>query len=205
MNTVNRLGDRQWNKSRSKILPCADWVKLDMLRRALKLHEGKLSLRHRSADQSPFGHSIGPTISKRTRDSPGQIVITVISSLRSALCSLIHAQRNCMFWRFIWPLERFTFECTTRARLLRVVRLDSSRRSAQITGAICFIQIRVSVLPMTQKHCAVVSACQLQLLTYIYCTRCETDSARALQLTLSAPTDTLHQRAQENVLDLNAE
>lgn len=109
MNTVNRLGDRQWNKARSKILPCADWVKLDMLRRALKLHEGKLSLRHRSADQSPFGHSIGPTISKRTRDSPGQIVITVISSLRSALCSLIHAQRNCMFWRFIWPLERFTF------------------------------------------------------------------------------------------------
>lgn len=94
MNTVNRLGDRQWNKARSKILPCADWVKLDMLRRALKLHEGKLSLRHRSADQSPFGHSIGPTISKRTRDSPGQIVITVISSLRSAFCSLIYMPRE---------------------------------------------------------------------------------------------------------------
>lgn len=64
MNTVNRLGARQWNRARSKILPCADWVKLDMLRRALKLHEGKLSLRHRSADQSPFGLSIGPTFKK---------------------------------------------------------------------------------------------------------------------------------------------
>jgi len=168
MNTVNRLGARQWNRARSKILPCADWVKLDMLRRALKLHEGKLSLRHRSADQSPFGLSIGPTFKK----GQGSLLARSLSRssaacvLRSVL--LYTCPEKLYVLAFHLATRAFHFwpeECTTRARLLRVVRLDTSRRSAQITGAICFIQIRVSVLPMTQKHCAVVSACQLQMLT----------------------------------------
>ncbi len=57
---------------------------------------------------------------------------------------------------------------------------------------------------MTQKHCAVVSACQLQVLRYNFCTLCATESA--LKLTVPAPTtDTVHQRAQKTVLGLNAE
>lgn len=170
----------------------------------MKLHEGKLSLRHASEDQNPirqpvqlFQKDLAGLPARSLLSSPAACVLrSVLVYTRPRKTERVAVSCG---QSSVSLLARTSEECTTFHEVCYELIYESGWGSAQITGAICFTQIRVSVLFMTQKHCAIVSARQLQTLRYILCTRCETDSA--LKLTLPAlTTDTVHQRCPKHRL-----
>ncbi len=163
LNTVNGLEARQCDAARAGSSPCADRLDVDILRRALKLHERKLSLRHGSEDQNPVWQPVqlyqkdsGALPARSLLWPPAgcilHFVLIYTRSRKNERVAVSCGQSS------VSLLARTPEECTTIYELCYELCYESSRGSAQITGATCFTQIRVSVLSVTQEHCAVVSA-----------------------------------------------